>query len=36
MQGLLFIAELGKDDYLEEDTHRRFPVLLTGKNVTVV
>ena len=36
-QGLLFIAELGKEDYLEEATHRRFPVLLSEhfKNAVV-
>ena len=37
-EGLLFIAELGKEDYLEEMTHRRFPVLLTEhfKNSVIV
>jgi hypothetical protein len=28
-QGLLFIGDLGKDDYLDETTHRRLPVLIT-------
>ena len=37
-QGLLFIAELGKTDYLDEMTHQRFPVLLTEhfKNSVIV
>ena len=37
-EGLLFIAELGKEDYLEEMTHQRFPVLLTEhfKNSVIV
>lgn len=37
-EGLLFIAELGKEDYLDEMTHRRFPVLITEhfKNAVVV
>ena len=37
-EGLLFIAELGKQDYLDETTHRRFPVLITEhcKNAVIV
>ena len=29
MQGLLFIADQGKESHLEEMVHRRFPVLIT-------
>ena len=37
-EGMLFIAELGKEDYLDEMTHRRFPVLITEhfKNAVIV